>query len=137
MSRDNENQPRQLPGLGLVCGVLFFALFYVASFGPAHGLAIRQYVPAEFVGVFYCLLPKDVAWHSLQMWRRIDKGAYIDGFWFGPRRPTQLWSVRGHSEAMRPSDTILLSLAVLLTAYLSVRVHRRLHRDAAQNGFRQ
>ena len=81
------NERFHFPGLELVCWVLCFAFFYVASFGPAHGLVLRGGVsPQSFRAfrAFYVMLPKKVAWQSLRLWARIDKGAYIEGMWFGP-----------------------------------------------------
>lgn len=131
MSRDNQNRMCQMPGLGLVCWFLCLALLYVASFGPAHSLAIRGSVDGTLVGSFYWLLPKDVAWHSLQLWRRIDKGAQIEGFWFAPRRPFQHRYDGRDSHLTRFANTAILSLAAVLTAYLFVRIRQRRHGDAA------
>ena len=81
------NERFHFPGLELVCWVLCSAFFYVASFGPAHGLMVRGGLPPQALRAFkafYVMLPKKVAWQSLQLWARIDKGAYIEGFWFGP-----------------------------------------------------
>ena len=72
------------PAHGLGLAVLCIAFLYVASFGPAHGLVLRGRLPLQFFRAFYVMLPQKVAWQSLQFWTRIDKGAYIEGFWFGP-----------------------------------------------------
>ena len=81
------NERFHVPGLELVCLVLCSALIYAASFGPVHGLMLRGGLPPQALiafKAFYVMLPKKVAWQSLQLWARIDKGAYIEGFWFGP-----------------------------------------------------
>jgi len=59
-------------GLRLMCWVLCVVFLYVASFGPAHGLVLRGRLPHQFLRAFYVMLPKNVAWRSLQLWTRLD-----------------------------------------------------------------
>ena len=57
------------PFLGALLGIIFLLAVYVASFGPAHSLAMRGYIEPEFVMTFYAPVPRSVASCSLQWWR--------------------------------------------------------------------
>ena len=81
---EGNHKNRFCAGLRLMCWVLCVVFLYVASFGPAHGLVLRGRLPHQFLRAFYVMLPKNVAWQSLQLWTRLDRGAYVEGFWFGP-----------------------------------------------------
>jgi len=61
--------------------LVFVTTGYVASFGPAHSLAMRGYLSPRLILVFYYPLPKGVARYSLHWWRTHVDG-YGDGIMF-------------------------------------------------------
>src|SRR2546425_409136 len=62
--RGNQNQRFRVPGLGLTCwvlGIAFVVSSYVASFGPAHSLAMRDYISPRLIHAVYYPLPRNVS----------------------------------------------------------------------------
>lgn len=66
------NERLRLPGFGVTCwifGIAFMIFSYVASFGPAHSLAMRDYISPRLIHAVYYPLPRGIARWSLHWWR--------------------------------------------------------------------
>src|SRR5205823_4489181 len=66
------SQRFRISGLVLTCWILgtgFVVFCHIASFGPAHSLAMRDYLSPRLIHAVYYPLPRSVGRWSLHLWR--------------------------------------------------------------------